>query len=66
VGTAGKYGFIDKSNHVVIPQKYDNAFIYSEGKGLIKLNGRIGYVDKAGNESWTDSVPGAASSEENK
>ena len=30
--------------------KYDDAYNFSEGLALVKLNGKYGYIDKQGNE----------------
>ena len=44
-----KEGF-KKDGVVVIPAKYDDAKDFSEGLARVKLNGKWGYIDKAGNE----------------
>ena len=43
-----KYGFIDKTDKVVIPIKYDYAWSFSEGLAKVKLNGKYGFIDKSG------------------
>ena len=48
----GKWGFVNTQGKEVIPLKYDNAGFFSEGLAIVKLNGKIGYVDKEGNEYW--------------
>ena len=45
---SGKYGFIDKQGHTVIPCKYDDAWHFSEGLAAVKLNGKWGFIDKQG------------------
>ena len=46
---SGKYGFIDKQGHTVIPCKYESADSFSEGLALVELNGKYGFIDKQGN-----------------
>ena len=43
-----KYGFIDKQGNTVILCKYDDAWSFSEGLALVKLNGKWGFIDKQG------------------
>ncbi|MDY4882659.1 MAG: WG repeat-containing protein, partial [Muribaculaceae bacterium] len=45
----GKYGF-KKDGVVVIPFKYDYAWSFSEGLAEVELDGKHGYIDKAGKE----------------
>jgi len=42
----GKWGFIDKTDNVVIPFKYDYTNWFSEGVAGVQLNGKYGYIDK--------------------
>ena len=42
----GKWGFIDKTDKVVIPIKYDDAWSFSEGLARVELNGKYGFIDK--------------------
>jgi hypothetical protein len=45
----GKMGFIDKTNKIVIPIKYDNVFgTFSEGLAKVELNGEEFFIDKQG------------------
>ena len=44
VGGKKKY----KTGDVVIPFKYDEAYNFSEGLAMVKLNGKWGFVDKSG------------------
>ena len=44
----GKYGFIDKTDKVVIPIKYDYAWSFSKGLAKVELNGKYGFIDKSG------------------
>ena len=46
---SGKYGFIDKQGNTVIPCKYDNVWLFSEGLAGVELNGKWGFIDKQGN-----------------
>ena len=48
VASNGKYGFIDKKGHVVIPFKYDDARPFQEGLARIMLNHKYGFIDKTG------------------
>jgi hypothetical protein len=45
-----KYGFIDKTDKVVIPIIYDDAYNFSEGLARVELDGKWGYIDKTGKE----------------
>ena len=57
----GKWGFIDKTNRLVIPAIYDNANAFSEGFAAVEKDGKWGFIDKAGNVmiplnyDWVDS-----------
>lgn len=44
----GEMGYINKKGRVVIPLVYDDAFPFSEGLGLVKKDGRYGFVDLEG------------------
>ena len=48
----GSYGFIDKSGTEVIPCKYDVASSFDNGRAKVYLNGKQGYVNKSGVETW--------------
>lgn len=44
-------GFIDRdSKSVVIPQRFERVFPFSEGLAAVRIKGRYGYIDEAGNE----------------
>ena len=45
--STGKYGYKHKGR-VVIPAKYDDAWYFSEGLALVKINGKWGFIDKTG------------------
>lgn len=46
-----KYSFVDViSGKEIAPFKYDSAREFYEGKAEVSLNGKIGYIDKAGKE----------------
>ena len=47
-----KWGFIDKSNTLVIPCKYDVVRSFSDGRAQVKFYGEWGTVDKSGVETW--------------
>ena len=44
----GKWGFIDKTDTMVIPAKYDFAGSFIEGPAMVELNGKWNYIDKTG------------------
>jgi hypothetical protein len=45
----GKYGFKDKNTgKIVIPLKYDDAWLFMEGLASVKLNDKWGFIDKTG------------------
>ena len=44
----GKYGYIDKEGHVVIPFEYDYAEDFSEGLAQVRKDGKYGFIDKEG------------------
>lgn len=46
----GKWGFIDKTGSMVIPAKYDDAWIFHNGKVKVTFNGREFKIDRNGNE----------------
>ncbi len=48
VNFSGKYGFLDKTNKLVIKPAYEKAMDFSEGRALVKMNGKWGYIDAAG------------------
>ncbi len=46
-----KYGYnLESTGEIVIPLKYDNAYDFSEGLAIVKLNGKYGFIDKTGKE----------------
>jgi hypothetical protein len=50
-----KYGFVDEKGNVVIPLKYDGVDSFqneNDGRVVFYLDGKWGYVDVDGNESW--------------
>ena len=46
----GKYGYVDKSGHEVIPCKYDYAGNFREGLAIFEKDDKWGYIDKKGRE----------------
>jgi hypothetical protein len=44
----GKWGYIDKSGHEVVPTKYDEAGDFENGRGHVKLDGKDLYLDLSG------------------
>lgn len=43
-----KYGFINKLDEVVVPLKYEVAFLFQHGLSRVRLNNKYGYIDKTG------------------
>lgn len=50
VKVAGKYGYADEKNHVVIVPKYDRAKPFSCDRAKVFAKGKYGFIDRAGNE----------------
>ena len=46
----GKYGYVDKSGHEVIPCKYDYAGNFREGLAIVEKDDKSGFIDKEGRE----------------
>ncbi len=44
----GKFGFIDKNNHLVIEPKFDYAYDFKNGVAKVQLNGKWGYINREG------------------
>jgi hypothetical protein len=44
----GKWGYINRTGHVVIPARYDEAAYFTEGLAAVRVRGRYGYIDPAG------------------
>lgn len=44
----GKFGFIDKNNHLVIPPKFDYAYDFHNGLAKVQINGKWGYINRKG------------------
>ncbi len=44
----GRWGFIDGSQHWVIPPKFEEVKDFKNGKAPAKLNGRWGFINKQG------------------
>jgi hypothetical protein len=45
----GKWGFVDKSQKLIIPRQYDMVRSFSEGLAAVKVGKQWGYIDHAGN-----------------
>ncbi|MDR0337489.1 MAG: WG repeat-containing protein [Planctomycetaceae bacterium] len=45
---------MDKTGKESIPLKYDKVRSFFKGLARVKLNGKSGYVDKNGNETWNE------------
>lgn len=48
------YGFYDTNGDAVIQPKYEDAGYFSEGLAPVKLNGRWGYVNHAGKDTFRE------------
>ncbi len=49
-GTDIKTGYIDKTGQVVVPGKYYDAWPFSCGRAVVKMDGKYGFIDKTGKE----------------
>ncbi|HEY6188648.1 MAG TPA: WG repeat-containing protein [Pyrinomonadaceae bacterium] len=45
-----KFGFSDVNRRLVLDAKYEDAQPFRDGRALVKLNGKYGFIDKAGKE----------------
>lgn len=46
-----KYGFIDiKTGKEITPLKYDKVYSFEKGGGVVKLDGKIGFINRNGKE----------------
>lgn len=50
---SGKCGFLNSNNEAVIPFIYDRAEHFSEGFAVVVRNGKYGYVDRYGNDTFS-------------
>ncbi len=50
VKVAGKYGYADENNQVVISPKYDRAKPFSFDRAKVFAKGKYGFIDRAGDE----------------
>ena len=48
----GLYGYKDGEGKIRIEAKYDFAFPFYSDLAYVKANGKLGYIDKKGNEYW--------------
>ena len=49
-----KWGYCDWNKKIVIPVQYDDAWLFSEGLALVKVNGKWGFIDTKGTQYWED------------
>lgn len=49
----GKYGFINTNGEMTISCKYDDASNFREGLAVVKLDGKYGYVNKQGIDTFS-------------
>jgi TolB-like protein len=45
-----KIGFCDYDGSIIMEGRYDDAYFFSEGLALVKLNNKWGFIDKSGRE----------------
>lgn len=50
VKVAGKYGYADENNQIVIAPKYDRAKPFSFDRAKVFANGKYGFIDRSGIE----------------
>jgi len=43
-----RWGYIDTTGRVVIDFRFDHAHQFTEGLGLVTVDGRVGFIDKTG------------------
>ena len=43
-----KYGFINEEGKEITPLKYDYANSFEKGGGVVKLDGKIGFINRNG------------------
>lgn len=48
-----KYGYADANGNVVISEKYDSAYPFSENKAFVIINNQLKVIDTAGKELFT-------------
>lgn len=49
IGKYGKYGYIDRSGKIVVPARFDIAYEFFDGVGVVKINeDTFGFVDSRG------------------
>ena len=46
IAEGDSWGFINRNGDVVIPLEYEGAVDFSEGRALIKENGKWGYINE--------------------
>jgi len=44
----GRYGYIDANERLIIPAKFQEAEVFSEGLAAVKQEGKYGYIDASG------------------
>lgn len=47
-----KWGCIDKSGEFVIKPIYDYVWGFTNGIAMVKIDGKIGWIDKSSNYIW--------------
>lgn len=59
----GKYGFINTNGEMTISCKYDDASNFREGLAVVKLDGKYGYVNKQGIDTFSKQNKATTSTE---
>jgi hypothetical protein len=42
------WGYCDKSRQIIIPCQYENAFPFAEGRAMVQLHKKVGFIDETG------------------
>lgn len=54
VSQNGLWGYIDETAQWVIPPQYDSADHFRDGLALVEKDGKLRYIDHAGNAVWSE------------
>src|SRR5215470_6777971 len=45
-----KWGFCDANKELIIPARYEEVYLFTDGLARVNLNGKYGFIDKSGTE----------------